>query len=84
MKIERGEVEELLEFTQLDFGPDSNTQLPVPWRTLAELCRTWLAVQDAPVVQAAYDDSRETTEVIGTADFCWYGLRVRLVRDGGE
>jgi hypothetical protein len=74
--VERIAVERLLQ------GCEQGAAIRVPaGPMLAELCRTWLAVQDAPV---ATMDSRGclygTDPRIGELE---HGV-IRLVRDGGE
>lgn len=81
MKIERGEVEDMLSACERDrIGPHPGNE------TLAELCRTWLAVQDAPVVQIGGADGLSAFLACpGKVSLpSMQGQRVRLVRDGGE
>jgi hypothetical protein len=94
MKIDRGEVEKMLAACE----PGSDTFLQVTEeltrRKLRELCRTWLAVQDAPVVpvseQVAFDTPLAAMDWDSPC-FKTTHARIlrcdesgRLVRDGGE
>lgn len=81
--IDRIVVERLLQ------ACDQRTDIKVPvGPMLAELCRTWLAAQDAPVaiitgeleLYALEPSDGDAYVAIGKLE----GQRVRLVRDGGE
>ncbi len=86
--IQRSEVEWLLEqcianenymLCSMDLGR----------REVIELCRTWIAVQDAPVGRVPiYALPQKTSTIMAVLDdeidaYKWNGQRVRLVADTG-
>lgn len=73
--IERKEVEALLAYVEMRMASDK-VELPpsVSDGTLAALCRAWLALEDAPVVEvrdASFSDGHRVGKLIGQ--------RVRIV-----
>lgn len=82
MKIDRGEVEALLAMLEQVHKPNNGT--------LAKLCRSYLAVLDAPVGEVrGWDWNPSNYSVVVTMHGPHGAVpgmreRVRLVRDGGE
>lgn len=77
---ERKEVEALLAYVEMRMASDK-VELPptVSDDTLAALCRAWLAVEDAPVVEireASFSDGHRIQSMIGQ--------RVRIVQEAGD
>ena len=96
MAIERGEVERLLGWAsigEIAIQPYGHVARMADSEVIAELCRTWLAVQGAPV--AEIDSSGEVVTLIAEGSEMdnaitsaridtLHGKRVRLVPVGGD
>ena len=78
--VDRDLVEDLLSDAT---HPDADYER-VEASTLAALCRSWLALQDAPEVEvreASFSDGRRVGKLIATTDQSMIGQRVRIVKE---
>ncbi len=81
--IQRSEVEALLATATYDINQLPGYMTAVSLETMDELCRTWLAVQDAPSMVVELEPRSKLRAVAGNTN-TMLGQRVRLVADTGS